>query len=125
MNVLNSDRNTYYVFYERMGEQVGNRWAGLIREMVSRTPAARLHEMSKQDRRTQVEIVLDRDGDFVRATFERGSGFEDLDYTGVEAFRMATPFINPPRGMVGEDGLIHVHVAFEVIMHPPMMQNSY
>ena len=122
LNVLNSDRSTYYVFYERMSEQVGNRWGNLVREMVSRTPANRLQDMSKQDRRTIVEIVLDARGDFVRAHVEGGSGFEDLDYTGIEAFRMATPFVNPPRGMLGKDGLIHIHVAFEVIMRPPMMR---
>ena len=125
LSVLNSDRSTYYVFYERMSEQVGNRWSRLVREMIQRTPVARLQEMSKADRRTVVEIVLGPDGDFVRSHFENGSGFQDLDYTGVEAFRMATPFVNPPKGMVGKDGLIHVHVAFEVIMRPPMLGNGY
>ena len=120
MTVLNSDRNTYYVFYERMGEQVGNRWVSLVREMISRTPRERLDKMSRADRLTRVEIVLDKNGDFKNAHFEQGSGFEDLDYTGVEAFRMATPFVNPPAGMAGRDGLIHIHVAFEIIMRPPV-----
>jgi outer membrane biosynthesis protein TonB len=122
---LNTDQFTYYSFFSRINEQVRNRWVAGIREYMSRLSQRDLEELAKMDRETVIEIILSRTGEFSTSVVSHTSGDRVLDQTTVGAFRSAAPFINPPQGMVGDDGLIHLHYAFTLRFRPPLGQAGY
>lgn len=116
---LNTDQFTYYAFFERLKDQVGNRWTPMVRNYVSQRTPKDLEVLSRRNRTTQVEIVLNPQGDIVNAFVARSSGDKSLDEMGVEAFKMAAPFINPPKGMIEVDGFIHIYFAWILLFQPP------
>lgn len=116
---LNTDQFTYYTFFERLKDQVGNRWTPMVRNYVSQRTQKDLEILSRQNRTTQVEIVINPQGDIVNALVSRSSGDKSLDAMGIEAFKIAAPFINPPKGMIEADGLIHIYFAWILLFQPP------
>ncbi len=115
---LNADQFTYYAFFARMNEQVRNRWVSEVRAYVRNLSRQDLERLSKQDRQTVIEIVLNRSGDFVRSVLHQSSGDRHLDQTTIDAFRSAAPFLNPPREMVEDDGFIRLKYGFHVQFTP-------
>lgn len=116
---LNTDQFTYYTFYSRMGEQTRNRWISNVRNFMSTLTTRELESLSTRDRHTVVEIILSPDGGFSSSVVHNSSGDRRLDQAVVEAFRAAAPFQNPPRGMVQNDGLIHIYADYVVLFSPP------
>jgi outer membrane biosynthesis protein TonB len=106
--LLNTDQFTYYAFYNRMGEQVRNRWV----------MQKDLEELSKINRQTAGEIVLSPEGEILGSHVYHSSGDKALDLISVEAFKAAAPFLNPPRGMIRADGNIHINYSFVVQFRP-------
>lgn len=116
---LNTDQFTYYAFYERIGEQIRNRWISLVRGYVaSRTPQQK-EILSQYDRQTVLEVLANPKGEIVDTILHSSSGDRQLDQIMIQAFRAAAPYMNPPQGMVEEDGLIHLKAAFIVRFAPP------
>ena len=119
---LNTDQFTYYSFYARINEQVRNRWVEGIRNYMSQLNMQDRDLLAKMDRQTVVEIVLSKDGHFTQSILHRSSGDRQLDQTGIDAFRDASPFLNPPRDMAGADNLIRLRYGFMVRFRPPIGQ---
>jgi hypothetical protein len=116
---LNTNQFTYYTFFQRMSEQVRNRWIPLVRNFVaSRTPQ-QLDLLSKWDRVTVVEIILGPGGQYVKSIMHSSSGDQSLDELHAQAFAAAAPFPNPPRGIFEPDGFIHLQYQFILQFHPP------
>lgn len=122
---LNTDQFTYYSFFARINEQVRNRWVSAIRNYMSTLSQRELEQLSKSDRQTVVEIILTPQGEFSSSVLQHSAGDRALDQTAIEAFRNAAPFLNPPRGMVEEDGLIHLRYGFVVRFRPPLGQAGF
>jgi len=116
---LNTDQFTYYSFFARIGEQIRNRWVANVREYVSRLSQAERETLSKSDRNTVIEIVLNPQGHYTRSLIHQTSGDRRLDQTTLQAFQDAAPFLNPPRGLIEADGFIHLKYAFVVRFRPP------
>jgi TonB family protein len=116
---LNTDQFTYYTFFQRMNEQVRNRWVGMIRNYVNSLSTGDLQTLARQERQTLIEIVLEQDGQFRNAVLHTSSGARRLDQIPAEAFEAAAPFPNPPHGMVEPDGLIHLKYAFVLQFRAP------
>ncbi len=116
---LNTDQFTYYAFFSRMNEQIRGRWVNQVRSFVRGLSKAELENLSKKDRETVVEIILDERGHFMQSIVIHSSGSEVLDKTPVMAFKDASPFLNPPRGMIAEDGYIHLQYGFFIRFQPP------
>ena len=102
-----------------MNEQVRNRWVALIREYMASLSQAQLVGLGSQDRQTTVEIVLTSGGEFSHSLIHNSSGDKKLDQTTAGAFKLAAPFLNPPKEMVEKDGLIHLKYGFMVRFRPP------
>ncbi|MGE4132422.1 MAG: energy transducer TonB [Bdellovibrionales bacterium] len=115
---LNSDQFTYYAFFARINEQVRNRWVALVRAYMNNLTQQDLAALAKTERHTVVEIILSASGDFIRAVLHTSSGEQALDQTASDAFRLAAPFLNPPKEMVEEDGKIHLKYGFVVQFRP-------
>ncbi len=122
---LNADQFTYYAFFNRVNEQVRNRWVSLIRAFVGNLTQQELTKLSSKERESRVEIVLNRNGDFVRARLLSSSGYTPLDQAAADGFRMAAPFLNPPQELVEADGLIHLRYTFVLYFRPHFGPGTY
>lgn len=83
------------------------------------------NRLAKQNRTTLIEVVLSQKGDYVRHTIHQSASNLELDRAVYEAFRMAAPFLNPPRGLVESDGFIHLFAQFQLIFHPTFGPGTY
>lgn len=117
---LNTDQFTYYGFYARINDQVRNRWVSGIRSYVGSLSVEQQAALSKMDRQTVVEIILDKDGEYKTHVVHHSSGDRTLDQLTVSAFKSAAPFLNPPKGMIDSEGKIHLHYGFVVRFRPPL-----
>ncbi len=114
---LNTDRFTYYTFFARMEEVFRPRWINYVKAAVY-TYQQTQRRTREEEFVTQVELLLDKNGNFVRGILHQGSGNEPLDLAPVRAFRDAAKFPNPPQEMVKDDGLIHLDYQFTVHFAP-------
>lgn len=118
---LNTDRFTYYTFYARVEEQIRHRWVRFVKAALyggGDVPVGR------NDFMTNIEIILNRQGEFVRAIIHQESGSKDLDAAPVLAFREARMIPNPPREMLKADGTIRLLYSFHVDQVPPLARRS-
>ena len=122
---LNTDQLTYYAFFSRVNEQMGNRWVDLIRQYMNSLSHEQLAHLAKSDRVTIAEIILSRSGEFVRAILHSSSSIKPLDHAAVEAFRRAAPFLNPPKELIEADGFIHMRYHFILVLRPTFGPGSH
>lgn len=118
---LNTDRFTYYTFYARVEEQIRHRWVRFVKAALyggGDVPVGR------NDFMTNIEIILNRQGEFVRAIIHQESGSKDLDAAPVLAFREARMIPNPPREMLKADGTIRLLYSFHVDQVPPLARRA-
>jgi protein TonB len=116
---LNTDQLEFYAFYQRANEQIRNRWVGLIRDYLGELAARDMEILARRNRTTQIEVVLNPSGEYVRSVVHTGSCDKGLDQAAGESFRRAAPFPNPPSEMVKADGFIHLFYAFTLYLRPP------
>ena len=114
---LNTDRFIYYTYYARIEEQIRHRWVRYVKAAIF--GGGDIPDGAREFT-TNLEIVLDRDGTFVRAILHDGSGSKDIDAAPMLAFREAHKIPHPPREMVKADGTIRLYYAFHVDQLPPM-----
>jgi hypothetical protein len=118
---LNTDRFTYYTFYARVEEQIRHRW---VRYVKAALYGGGDMPIGRTDFMTNLEIVLNRRGEFVRAIIHQKSGSKDLDNAPVLAFREAQMIPNPPREMLKPDGTIRLLYSFHVDQVPQLAKKS-
>ncbi len=111
---LNTDRFTYYSFYARVEEQIRHRWVKFVRAAVygGEVPP------TNRQLETRLEIVLDREGRYLRSILHQTSGVKILDRAPARAFAEAQRIPHPPREMVKDDGTIRLMYAFNVEQVP-------
>lgn len=115
---LNTDQFLFYTFYSRINEQIRNRWVENLRRFSNQTHPMEIDKLSRQRQITEVEILLDPEGRYVKTIYHNRSQAVELDEAASLAFPMAQPFINPPVEIVQDDGYIHLHYAFHVHWRP-------
>ncbi len=111
---LNTDQFTYYTFFARMNEQIKPRWVSRLRDFALEQNQIEMQKLAQYPRTTQVEFILDKTGKLLDVVVHLTSGFRRLDFAGTDAFTEAAPINNPPQGLVGPDGKIHLHYNFTV-----------
>ncbi len=120
---LNTDRFTYYTFFARMEEVFRPRWINYVKAAVY-TYQQTQRRTREEEFVTQVELLLDKNGNFVRGILHKGSGNEALDLAPVRAFRDAIKFPNPPQEMIKDDSYIHLDYQFTVHFVPQYLGTS-
>ena len=65
-----------------------------------------------KDRFTLLGVTLDDAGHVKNLVVEQTSGVDFLDRAAMSAFREAQPFVNPPRGIVDQNGEIRFSFGF-------------
>jgi protein TonB len=69
-------------------------------------------DLPNSDVITKLAIILNKNGEISKISIIRNSGYLDLDEAAIKAFERASPFPNPPSGMVEKDGTVHLTWSF-------------
>ena len=107
--IIDAKQWRHATYFNRVAARVGDHWhpAEAYR---SHDPEGTLH--SGQTLTTRLQVYLRADGSLDRVAIDCSSGLDFLDNVAVEAFEKAQPFLNPPRGLVGDTGLINFGFGF-------------
>lgn len=108
---LNSREFKYASFFNRMKRGVSQHWRPL-QEYRRRDPTGNIY--GQKPRVTVLKVVLTPQGDIDSIAVTRSSGVDFLDAEAIAAFHAASPFPNPPKGLVNSDGLIDFPFGFHI-----------
>lgn len=115
---LNTDASLYYSFYSRNVPQIRFYWEQSIEEAIAHFTRQQISLGNNENWSTRVEVILDSKGYLKNIFVHRSAGVQAFDFAVVNAFRLSQPFLNPPPGMVQDDGLIHLNFSFRVAWTP-------
>lgn len=112
---LNTNRNQFYSFYQRVNEQVRIRWTENIQkhidELSIRSPD---RKFKSGEYISKLEIILNSKGEIINSYVAKSSGQKRWDHAALNAFLSAGPFVNPPAEMTQADGLIRLSYLFSL-----------
>ena len=106
---LNSRRWVYASFFNRLKRQVAQNWDP---QTVWRRSDPDGSHYGFKTRVTEVRVSLSAKGDLSKIVVVNPSGSPELDEEALRAFRAASPFPNPPGGLVQKDNLITFAFSF-------------
>ena len=116
---LNADQFLHYTFYSRVNQQIVNRWVQNIRNYLQLNQIrGTLPATKRKNFVTQVDVVLDSEGNYLKTIIERTSGVEELDQAAVRPFSDAAPFNNVPEEILDDDGNLHLRYRFYLLFDP-------
>ena len=107
---LNSRHFVYYSYYNRIRQQVNQYWRPHIRQKLQ--DLALIDKYLHSDHITRLKVTLDSKGYLLNIKILKESGLREIDSVALRAFEEASPFPNPPRGLIKNDGTIHIHWSF-------------
>jgi len=108
VTMLNTERFVYYSFFHRISDQVYPQWQKQIHETVARMSEADVRRIQDRELTTVLDVVVRPDGIIEDAVVTRSSGVEQIDEAARRAFLECRQFPNPPKGLVKEDGKLHL-----------------
>jgi TonB family protein len=107
--MLNSKEFRYATFFNRVKRGVSDNWnPGEV--YLRHDPYGNIYGV--KDRYTVLNVVLNSDGGLSDVSVAHSSGVGFLDDEAVHAFQLASPFPNPPQGLLEGDGLIRFQFGF-------------
>ncbi len=112
-NLLNTVPYRYAGFFERVKEAVRRQWDP-NRPYRLRDPSGEL--FGHKDRLTVLSVTLDPGGYVLETRVSSKSGLKFLDDEAIRAMTAASPFLNPPEGLVGADGTIRFEFGFAFLV---------
>lgn len=96
-NILNSRRNKYASFFNRVRDQVSQEWEPEVLH-AKHDPYGKIY--GTKTRTTRLRIMLNPDGSVHRIYVDRPSGVAYLDEEAIRSVRLGAPFINPPPQLI-------------------------
>ena len=112
--LLNTKQFVYYSFYARIKEQLRMYWSQHLQRTFEQRYRTGQQALADRDLVTKLTIQLRTDGELKRVFVVSSSGYPDIDEAAVKAFEQASPFPNPPRGMIERDGSVKLRWDFIV-----------
>jgi TonB family protein len=109
---LSTKQFLYYAYFKRIHVQIQSYWEASIKEKIEKLVTQGRNIASEQNRVTKLLIILDSKGTLVTVKVLSESGYRELDNAGVDAFKTAAPFPNPPAGLVEKDGTVRIRYDF-------------
>lgn len=110
--LLNTKEFIYYSYYDRIKKSIQSQWEPRIKNKIIKVFRSGRHIASSQSHITKVRITLNSKGALLKISVLKDSGIKELDNAAVEAFRLAAPFLNPPKGIIEPDGTIKIDWSF-------------
>jgi TonB family protein len=108
--LLNSREFKYATFFNRVKRGVSQHWSPSVASLYMRhDPYGNIYGV--KDRHTLLSVSLDDSGDLMDISISQSSGLKFFDDFAMESFRQASPFPNPPHGLI-EQGLITFQFGF-------------
>ncbi|HEY5925836.1 MAG TPA: TonB family protein [Kofleriaceae bacterium] len=106
---LNAKRWIHASFFNRLKRQVAQNWdpASVWRR---RDPNGSVY--GYKTRVTEVRVALTPKGEIAKVVVTTPSGVSELDDEAVRAFQAAAPFVNAPKELASDDGLITFAFSF-------------
>jgi TonB family protein len=107
--MLNSREFRFATFFNRIKRGVSEHWSpGEV--YLRHDPYGNVYGV--KDRYTVLNVELDSAGELHEVSVAQSSGVVFLDDEAVNAFQGASPFPNPPNGLVEHDGIIRFQFGF-------------
>lgn len=106
--LLNADKYRFADYFYRIKAGVEDHWHPATAYR-TRDPTGKIYGV--KDRYTRLHVVLDATGALKRLTTVGSCGLNFMDAAARQAFRLAQPFSNPPRGLL-KDGEIRFSFGF-------------
>ncbi len=116
---LNTRGWKYATYFNRIKQQVAAAWDPMS-PLEARDPDRSM--FGYKDRYTLLAVTLDDTGHLKDLKVEQTSGADFLDRAALVAFRTAQPFVNPPRGIVDQNGEIKFEFGFFLEVGRPGMR---
>ncbi len=114
VTLVNSKAFKYYAYCKRIKDKIQTLWEPQIKSKVMKHFGKNRFAASvdEEEHTTKAIIILDAQGILESVQVIGSSGLEDMDESAVEAFRAASPFPNPPLGIIDPDGKIRIRWDF-------------
>lgn len=109
--ILSTREYRYFGYYQRIKELLRQHWRPNLDKHVARL-WDQGKEMEELELITRVSIVLTPEGFIERISKVSGCGIEEVDNAAITAFQEASPFPNPPKGIIEADGFLRVNWEF-------------
>jgi hypothetical protein len=107
--VLNANSYRFADFFLQVKRAVERQWRP-SEVYLQRDPTGQVYGV--KDRYTVLRVTLDGAGRLVDVTTSRQSGLDFMDAEAKRSFGAAAPFLNPPVGLAGPDGMIRFEFGF-------------
>jgi TonB family protein len=111
--LLNTQEFKFYSFYERIRERLSSEWERRLGAVFDSLYLRQ--EGINFDRRTKVQVTMNRRGDIQEIRVLASSGIRELDAAATGAFVGASPFPNPPSDMIDKAEKVVVRWDFVVM----------
>ncbi len=110
---LNTHKYLYSAYFNTIKQAVSRHWTPAQVLMIN---DPRGHIYGRKNRYTKIIAVIKSNGVLASIRVETSSGMDFLDREAVNAFKMASPFRNPPEPLLNDEGFIEIHFGFMVSM---------
>ncbi len=110
--LLKTREFVYYSYYSRIKKKLGQSWKPRLKIKIMGVLGKGRKIASMNDRITRLVITLNRSGELTGVQVKSSSGLNELDDAAIEAFWEASPFPNPPTGLVNELGEVKINWDF-------------
>jgi protein TonB len=115
---LNAKRFIHASFFNRLKRSVAQNWDP-VSVWRRRDPNGQVY--GYKTRVTEVRVALTTKGEVAKIIVTAPSGVSELDDEAVHAFQKAAPFVNPPKELANEEGLIVFGFSFYFEIGAPSM----
>ncbi|MBC7692916.1 MAG: energy transducer TonB [Methylotenera sp.] len=106
--LLNTKESVFFPYIQRIRDKLDVVWERTLQDRMKHFFNRGGQLPTDQDHNTQLLVTLNHAGEVTRVQVVEGSGVRDLDSTAVDAFRMAGPFPNPPKGLLNAEGTVKI-----------------
>ncbi len=120
--VLSTKEVKFFSYHYRIKELIQRFWRPSVQRKLAHVWGAG-KQIRQDELTTKVMALLDDSGKLLKVSRVASCGIPEVDIAATEAFEAATPFPNPPKGMVEDDGLVRLYWDFIVTLETgPVIQ---
>ena len=109
--ILSTREFRYFSYYNRIKDILRQYWKPSVeREVAKLWGKGRM--LNENELTTRVLVLLDKEGKVQKISKVGNSGVSEIDEAAVQAFYQASPFPNPPTGLIDSDGFVRINWDF-------------
>lgn len=109
--ILSTREFRYFSYYNRIKDLLRQHWKPSIEREISKL-WGKGQMLKENELVTRLLVLLDKSGQVLKISKVGASGVTEIDEVAVQAFYQASPFPNPPMGLVESDGYVRINWDF-------------